>query len=220
MAKVILSSAIQQLSGKAGTTVFVKGRSAQIMKARTKGKNPKTAAQTAVRNNHATSARAYKAMTPAQLANWGAYAATLTKKNKITGQSYTPTAINAFTGLADKFLQITPGGAIPMTPPVAGFNGDTPTISAAGGVGQVTFTASAANAAGVKTELLVQPLKSSARTPSARGYRTNSFFAFAPGTLSKIVSLPSGNYALAARFVQTATGAEVAIQPLGKFQVS
>ena len=71
--------------------------------------------------------------------------------------------------LAARFLQVSPAGTIPLTPPASAFNGDGCTVTAAGGAGKVTFTASAANGANITTELLPQP----------NGYRTKGFQVFA-----------------------------------------
>jgi hypothetical protein len=146
---------------------------------------------------------------------WTAYAATLPQVAKRSGRKVKVTAINAFCGLADKFLQVTPGGTVPMVPPTAAFLGDSLTITAAAGMGQVTFTAGAANSAGTTTELLLQPLKGKNRVPTAKGYRTKAFKAFATGSLTQTVSVPTGFYAAAYRYVNAATGQATALVPVG-----
>ncbi len=82
----------------------------------------------------------------------------------------------------------------------------------------MTFTGSKANAAGVKTELLLQKLASRARRTYAEKYRT-SFVAFATGGLTTKVTAGAGYYAVAYRFVSTATGKETGIVPLGMVSV-
>ncbi len=70
----------------------------------------------------------------------------------------------------------------------------------------VTFTASAPNAPGVITELLLQPLPSPNRTPKPRDYRTQAFVAFTPENLTATIPVEPGCYAAAYRFVDPATG--------------
>ncbi len=141
---------------------------------------------------------------------WNAFAATITKTNPITGKTYSPTGFNEFVALTTKFLQVTPAGTIPTTPPSRGFAGDAITIlaTAPSASGAIRFTASGANSANVKTEFLIQPLKNSNRTPSAKCYRSKGFFGFVSGTLSKDIGLPQGSYAVGYRFVNAATGQE------------
>src|SRR5882724_10228675 len=140
-------------------------------------------------------------MTAAQAAAWGNYASGQTKSDPRTGKSYHPSAITAFTALASKFLQVTPGGTIPLTPPATSFGGDTITLTAAGGAAKVTFTASGGNGTNIYTELLLQPLKSANRKPQPGGYRTKMFFSFSLGSPSQIVTVPAGWYVPAYRFV-------------------
>ena len=217
--KAELSMAFEDLRGKAGTVVIQGSREGLVIRPRVKGKNPRTAAQVIVRNNMTTAAGLYKNFTTAQVQAWAAYAATQTHQSR-SGKIVTPTAINAFTALASKFLQATPGGTVPTTPPSTAFTGDSPKITATGGSGIVTFTANVANATGVATELLLQPLKSRNRTPQSHGYRSKAFFPFTSGSLSTTVTVPPGWYAAGYRFVKLATGQETAIVPLTVNQVT
>jgi hypothetical protein len=212
--KAKLSMAFADLRGKDGSVVIQKGKSGLKLTPRNKARNPKSTAQTGVRNNMTKTSKLFAAMTPAQAAAWNAFGATQTKRNAISGTTYTSAGINAFNALATKFLQINSAGTVPMTPPTSVFTGDTITVTATAGTGQVTFTASAANATNVKTELLLQPLKGKNRQPSAKGYRTKAFFTFAVGTLTTTVTVPTGFYAAAYRFVNTLTGQETALVPL------
>lgn len=203
---VRLSMGFDDMRGSDGTLVVQKGRSGLFARPRREPRNPKTNPQRTARTRLTRAARTYKGMTSAQLTAWRNYALTLTKKNSVTGVTYSPTAINVFVGLTTKFLQVSPSGTIPMNPPTGTFAGDSITVTAAGSAGKITFTASAANAAGVKTELLLQTMKSSAREPQDNGYRTLTFVAFATGSLEYLANLGPGIYAAAYRFVETATG--------------
>ncbi len=213
--KAALSIAFEDLRGKAGTVVVSKSRSGLVLKNRVNGKQPDTAAQRAIRNDLSRAAATYKNLTTAQVTAWRAYANTQSRTNPISGETYFQTANTAFVGLAVKFLQVTPGGTVPVAPPTTAFTGDTITVTALASSGKVTFTASGANASGVTTELLLEPLKSPNRKPSGKGYRSKAYFAFASGTLSHDVTVPTGYYAAAYRFVKTATGQMTELIPLG-----
>ena len=220
MAKVLYAPEIQDMRGKLGNTVLSRARNGSTARARVIPKNPKSIAQTSVRAAFSKTSAMYKNMTAPQLAAWAAYAAGLTKHDPVTGKSYAPAPGTVFDGLASKFLQITPAGTVPLTPPAAAFTGDSITVSAVGASGKVTFTGTAANAANVKTELLLQPLKSRARTPGPKAYRTKAFFAFVAGTLSQDVIVPAGFYAPAYRFVSPVTGQMLGLVTLPIVQVS
>lgn len=219
MAKVVYSANIQDIRGKLGNTVHSRARNGSTLRTRVSPKQPKTAGQTAVRSALTKSSVLYKNMTAPQLAAWATYAQTLAKHDPLSGKTYAPAPGTVFGGLTDKFLQMTPAAAVPMTTPTAGFAGDSIGVSAVGVSGKVTFTASAANTVGVKTELLLQPLKSRARTPTAKAYRTKTFFAFVAGTLVQDVIVPAGFYAPAYRFVNAATGQMVGMITLPVVQV-
>lgn len=84
----------------------------------------------------------------------------------------------------------------------------------------IQFTASAPNAPGVTTELLLQPLESAVRRTYLEKYRHAAFFAFAAGALSVEVPVPTpGWYACGYRFVNTATGQDTGVVECGKVLV-
>lgn len=182
-------------------------------------KNPQTAAQMAIRANFAAASEAFRNMTPTQLTNWENYAMSLSRTNPVNGRKGPPNAIQVFVGLASKYLQVNPGGAIPMSVPTTGFKGDSVVLTATGGTGKVTFTADKPNASGVTTELLIQRLPSPNRKPSKGHYKTATFFQFQSGTLTKDVTVPPGYYATAYRFVRTSTGQSSNLIPLPTTQI-
>ncbi len=184
------------------------------MRPRVNPSNPKTTAQLGVRGNLAKAAAAFKNLTTAQVAAWKAYANTIMKHNPVSGDAYSPTAINVFVALAAKFLQVNPSGTIPVTPPASAFGGDSITVTATAGTGQITFTGSGINSANVKTELLLLPLDSKNCTPFAGNYRTKAFYAFTNGSLTTTVTVTTGYYAAAYRFVNTQTGQETLLVTL------
>lgn len=204
MAKAELGVLLQDLRGKAGNVVFQKSKEGLIVRPRVRGTNPNTPAQVAVRTSLTRASQAYEALNPTQYLAWKNYASTQIRHSG--AKSYSPTAINAFTELAAKFLQVNPTGTIPLTPPSTEFIGDTITITASASAGKVTYTANAANATNVKTEFLLQPLKNVNRKPAAKGYRSKGFYSFVGGSLTRDITVPAGFYAVGYRFVNNLTG--------------
>lgn len=220
MAQAELGILLQDLRGKAGNAVFVAGRNGIVVRARITPTNPNTAAQETARANLTKAATAYRNLTTAEQAQWVTYAAGITKTNAVTGKTYHPTPMAAFTALASKFLQVAPTGTIPTTPPSTAFTGDSITVTAAAETGKITLTASGADTIFVKTELLLQPLASKFRTPQAHAYRSKAFNTFSSSGLTYDVSVAAGYYAAAYRFVNTLTGQETQLMPIGVKQVT
>jgi len=218
--KAKLSMAFEDLRGKDGNVVISMSRTGLILRPRVKAANPRTAPQKSVRANLTKAAESFRALPTNQITAWQAYAQAIVRKNSISGHSYSPTAIDVYVGLISKLLQVNPSSALPMNPPSAPFLGDTITVTAAASTGKITFTASAANAAGVTTEVLIQPLKSKNRKPYEQNYRSQGFKAFAAGSLTKEVTVGAGYYAAAYRFVNTSTGQETELIPLGSQAVT
>lgn len=221
MAKMQLNAFANAMSGKLGNAVFAETPSGTEVRTYTIPDNPDTPAQRKVRNDFTKYTAGWSALTSTQKAQWNTYAGNIKRRDKTTGKLVTPQARNIYGGLTTKFYQINATGTAPTTPPTSTFAGDSITLVAGMVSGKFTFTASAANASGVKTELLLQKLASDDRTPTKDGYRTNQYVAFATGSLSVLLSdLAPGFYAPAYRFVKTATGQEVGLIELPVVQVS
>ena len=205
MALFKLGAFAESLSGKSGNTVFVRTKSGTVVRDFVIPTNPDTAAQQGIRSYFSRATSTFRNMTSSQVKSWDVYASQFTTRTR-AGKLRKREGINVFTALTTKFLQVTPSGTIPMTPPTTAFVGDTITVTATGESGAVEFTASAANASGVKTELLLQPLPSANRKPDPNGYKSAYFVAFASGGLSLQIDAGPGYWAAAYRFVKTATG--------------
>ena len=91
-------------------------------------------------------------------------------------------------GLACKFLQINPDGAVPLVPPSAPFLGNRITVKASALSQLIIFTASGANVAPAQTELLLQKLASVRRAPTDK-YISQGFVTFAVGSLTQGISV-------------------------------
>ncbi len=214
MAQASISVLLEGLRGKAGSVVFVNTKDGVIVRPRVSPANPRTAGQISARSNLSHAATLFKNMTQANAEQWSQHAQTQNSRNSETGKSRPLSGITAFTQLTSKFLQVNPGGTVPMTPPATAFTGDTVTITTQAHDGGLTFTASDANADGVTTELLLQRLPSQNRTPTHNGYRTKRFYTFTDGALSIVVPTTPGWYVPAVRFVNTATGQASLLTPL------
>jgi hypothetical protein len=193
------------LRGKSGNTVFAKTKSGIVVRDRVIPSNPNTDAQLLVRRYMTVATNTYSNLSPAHQAAWKQYATRFKKRSK-SGVLKEQSAINVFAALATKYLLVNNGGEPPEDPPLSNYTGDSITVTATASAGKVTFTASAANAAGTKTELLLQPIPNAKRKPASNGYRTKAYVAFSSGNLSYEVSVPAGYYAAGYRFVSTATG--------------
>ena len=170
MATIRLAGFAEGISGKMGGVIFAETAEGTVMKNRITPANPRTPKQTNVRSDFKQATQLYDTLTVAQRMAWKQYAANLSAQSKRSGKTFTPKAFNVFTGLSAKYLQINPAGTAPLDPPTASFGGDTALITANATAGRITFTANQANAEGVKTELLLQPLGSpaTASRPSGR----------------------------------------------------
>jgi len=220
MAKAKLNAMLQELTGSVGNAVWQRSREGQIVRQKVTPSQPDTPGQLAARARLTTVSRIYKGFSATQELAWDNYAKSIHEEDEITGKSTTPTAMNAFTRLGCKYLQASPAGTVPTTPPTNPYSGDNLTVTATAGVGKVSFTATAGNAIGSKTELLLQPLASRNRNPQKNAYRSKLIFQFLPGTLSVDVNVPPGFYAAAYRFINTTTGQFTDLIPIGVSQVT
>lgn len=220
MAKIAFGPLVANARGKIGGGVWSKSHSGNVVRLRVLPSNPRSSAQSSIRAAMAAAARAFKALSSSDLAEWQTYASGITKSQSVSGQSYHPTPIDAFTALAVKFLQATPAGTIPSTPPATPFTGDTISLTAAGAAGKVTFTPTGSNGSGIKTELLLQKLPSANRKANSGGYRTQTFETTATTTPIDVDGLSAGTYVPAYKFVKTATGQQSGLVVLDPVTVS
>lgn len=220
LAKLRRTVLVSGLSGSSGPVTFKITSEGTIVGERTTPKNPSTPAQVAARTRLTTASRTFQGFTQAQEDAWNAYAEFHRRNDDTTQQRKFLSGIDAYVGLATKFMQANNGGTPPSSPPTTPFAGDTISITATASTGTVTFTASGANAAGVKTELLLQRVASRLRNPSTKGYRSKAFVTFTTPGQEVDVNVPPGWYAAAYRFVKSSTGQASNLVPIGVSQVS
>jgi hypothetical protein len=198
--------AFEDLRGRDGNVVISKSRVGLVLRPYTIPVDANTADQRTIRGYFGKAAATFKELGASQVTAWEQYASTLSERDPVTGETYSPTAINVYVGLGTKYLQVTPGGILATDPPTGSFEGDTLVITASGGPNQVTFSAGAANATGVTTELLLQRLASKNREPFPYRYDSQAFHVFTSSPTPQVVDAPEGWYAAAYRFVELATG--------------
>lgn len=219
MAKARLGSILGEVSGRIGSEVATRGRGGTILRGLPTYRRPTSPNEQITQTRMAAVMATYNTLTHAQAMAWNAYGQTITHHNAVSGRAYHPTGQNVFVALASKFLQANPAGTVPLVPPTTSFVGDTLTLTAAGAAGHLTFTASAPNAPGVLTELLVQKLKTPRRAPTPV-YKSEAFASFAPGGLAVTLAFPPGVYACAFRFVEAATGQMTELVRVGVVEIS
>ena len=219
MPRVLLNPNLVDLRGSMDQQTFSRNRSGNILKKKAKITPSNTPKQQKARSNFGKASTLYKALSGPQIASWETYAQAHPVTDPLSGEKYIPAAINVFNGLGSKFLQITPGGTVPSFPPAVAFTGDTLTITPSAGDNAVVFVASAANLAGVKTELMLQLLPSRTRKPAKDKYDSYGFFNFAAANHTAEIDVVPGFYAPAYRYVNPATGQELGIVPLSVVEV-
>ena len=218
MAKMGYSPVVSEVRGAAGDEVFSRVRGASVVKGKPTYGFPVTPNQRVTSNYFKAAVTVYNTLTRPQVLAWNAFASTITRHDPLTGRQYHPTGQNVFMGLACKFLQINPAGAVPLVPPPGSFAGNRLTITATAAVGGIVFTASGPNNAPAQTELLLQKLASVRRAPTDK-YISRAFAAFTAGSLSQGVAAVSGIYLPAYRFVNPVTGQMTDLLPLPEITV-
>lgn len=220
MAKLRTSAGFSGLSGRTGNMVFAQTQYGTILREPPTPPRNRTAAQEQVGRNLRRANAAWRALTQPQIDAWQVYCLSLSAENRETGLPVVPQAPHVFLGLACKILQMDEDAAIPVAPPSQPFYGDSVRCSVQGGSGEILISASAANAAGVTTEFLVQRLRHLNNKPQPRSYTTCGFRAFVSGSLGMSFARRAGTYAVAMRFVDVASGRKTEVYPIGKVVVT
>jgi hypothetical protein len=218
MAKANLGPIVSDVRGTVGQEVLTRGRTGEVLRRKPRYKYPKNPTLAVTHDRMKAVMQAWNTLDRAQALAWNAYAATLTRHNPVSGETYRPTGQNVFVALATKFLQLHPADAVPLTPPAAPFPPDSLQVTVAGVREGLLFTASAPNTPLAVTELLVQPLANARRAPGAF-YKSAAFVSFVGRAPDYRLALPSGWYACAFRFVHARTGQATEIVTLDAVQV-
>jgi hypothetical protein len=220
MARAALSGVLSQARGRVGSEVLVKTRSGWAIKSRPRYRqfpHPETAA---ARERLKEAAEAWASLSMEQLEAWRRYARKIERRSAVGGGVYSPSAYNAFVGLATRFLQANPidTPSVPLWPPTFDWPGENVTLSAQASEEGAILTASAANRLGVVTEVLIQRLANIRRSPKPF-YKSAAVHRFESGSLEFELLLNPGAYALAYRFIQASDGQSVGLTALGVIEV-
>ncbi len=217
MSLLKLGSLAGSLRGAAGNAVYVRSPYGTILRDRPAVWNEPTPAQIDCRQRMTRVGCAWSRLSLAEAAAWKRYAQALAASEPPSDGAPPPNAQQVFVRLGLKVLQAEPGATVPPLPPTNAFLGDAVVVSAEALSGSLRFTASAPNAPGILTELLIQPLRSVHRRTFPSRYRTAAFVPFSGGAYD--VAVKPGVFAAAYRFVRAATGQETGIAELGVFVV-
>ncbi len=209
-----LPSFISEASGRLGDRVYLKGGG----KLRSRRYKPptdlRTVPQQTARSRFAQAAQTWAELTEAQRLAWTAYGAARRRTAPTWAETNTQTGYGAFMTLALKRLHAQPQADLRTDPPQAPFSGDTITVAAQAGTGEIVWRASEANAPRVTTELLVQKMRRMGSLPCMEKYRTLAFVPFTGERLAETMPLAPGLWACAVRFVRADTGQATALVSL------
>ncbi len=218
MAKAEYGSLVIDVSGKLGDGVFVRTQRGSVIRRPPTYKRPTSPAQQEAQDRMTAAMAAYNSLNRAQALDWNRAAEMLIAVSETSGKATNPTGQNMFLALASKYLQIHPGGSVPLVPPTEAFTSDNVVPTIVGSAGAIVFTANEPNTPPAVTEFLIQKLKNERRTPTL-AYRSAGFHAFAAGSLTYPLTVPAGWYAVAYRCVNGATGQMGLTMPLGVVEV-
>ena len=235
MAKAALALPFSGIHGALGNTVIVQLPDGPVVRARTYKPRKSSPAQREAEGRMRDIAPAWKALEHETFLRWGRYARSRAWRNPATGALVTPRAYGLFLGLASRVRQIDPHFDLAdFGPPAGPFAGDSvrvglllapegPTDPDAAPVripgGVVRLAASGANAPGIVTEILAQPMPNARCRTYEKKYAAKAFVAFA-GAETFSFTLPVGAWALAVRFVDARTGLDGPLVPLGIVEVT
>lgn len=124
MGKVAPSPVLGKVSGEYFGVVVASGRNGLVMRRAARYKRAQSPLQKEAADRMAQASALWPDMDNHLVEAWNEYAQTLHRRDRLTGQVYSPTGFNAFTGLACKVLQVDPSAQIPVDPPVGVFSGD------------------------------------------------------------------------------------------------
>ena len=204
--KTTLPEFITAASGRLGDRVFLYRDGRTISRRFVPPSDPKTPDQRLARARFAQAVRAWGALTDAQRHAWEDYGATRVRTESLWAETKTQNGYGAFLTLSLKRLHLLPGAALPVLPPDTAFSGDTATVTARAGTGEIIWRASRPNTAGVVTELLAQQTRGRTRQPSLEKYRALAFVSFTHERMATVTPRTPGTWACAVRFLCTETG--------------
>lgn len=170
MAKIKYSALVSEVSGKLNGSVLTKNRYGAYIRNKVTPVNRQTSAQLGVRSTFTTVAQAWRGLTQAQLAQWGAGAKNFIRTN-VFGDIRNLSGFNLYMRL-NKNLLNTGGAMIDVCPLPAPVESITATVlAAANGANTVTLTFADAIAAGTVVEVFATPALSAGKEFISSEYR-------------------------------------------------
>ena len=229
-----------ELRGRVGGLVYVGGPHGTTVRERPTRRKEPTVPQIMNGERMALASGVWASLSPEAMGRWRRYAEGLAATEPALARS-PARGWNAFFAFANRVMMVELGATMPAEPPTGFFAGDAVgvraeplpseeslraedgsplTLPSPKGEGSgILFVADRANAPGVVTELLSQPLANAGRAPVGSRYRSRGFVHFASETLAVPVGLPLGWHAVAVRFVERGTGRATGLFPIGIVRV-
>ena len=206
------------LRGRIGNAVFVSDGDRTILREAPPKRPERSPEQRNAMAMQTRAAKLYKRLTPEEGAEWAAYAARNPLPPKADGRPGSARADNVYGSLAMRYQAIHGMVEPPRTPPETAFLGDAVGIVARGSEAGLVLEADRANAEGVVTQVIVQPLASAHRRTYATKYVHAAIVAFTEEEPTVTVPVRSEWVAVAVRFLRASTGQASATIELGKLR--
>ena len=234
MGRVVLSTGLAGMSGTIGDLQLENRAGGTVAKARSTTPPRRTEATKTGERRVRWLAYAWHALDTASFEAWKTLAWESAVRNPATGAWVVPNPYNLFCKYGGRVRQVDPAASLAgFRPPETPFGGDgvgvtvspssgplplPPLQNEPFGEGVLRFRLDAANAPGVVTELMTQPLVNARRRVYGDRYVSRGFFAFGgPGEVA--IPCEVGAHACGYRFVRKATGQATAIFELGVVEV-
>ena len=245
MGRVALSTGLAGMSGVVGDLLFEQRAGGTVAKARPTAPPRRTEGSKAGERRLVWLSAAWNALDEERFRAWRRFAEASAVRNPATAAWVVPNPYNLFCKYAGRVRQVDPLASLEgFVPPEGPFGGDGVTVRVEGGgaradgaasalrdaldptppppqgegIPTITFSVGSANAEGVVTEIMTQPLVNARRRVYADRYVSRGFVAFA-GAESVEVPCEPGAHACGFRFVRAATGQATAIFELGVVEV-
>lgn len=220
MATLTTGAGFGPMSGRLGNVVLANTADGVIMRGRPDRFDSSSPAQSQIERYMTLANQFWRKLTTPQFEAWQAYARSLGTRDPATAQVRAPKAVNVFTGLTIKYLQLHGGFTAPLDPPEGVFLGDVVKVAVTGSGASLLFTPNQANQPGVVTELLAQTVRSPHNMPRPRSYKSLGFVEFVePLTPFEAQGWPD-TWVCAYRFVESSSGRATGLIDAGRVTIT
>lgn len=208
------------MSGRLGNVVLAHAPGGVIMRGRPDRFDSSSPAQSQIERYMTLANQFWRELTTPQFEAWQAYAQTLATRDPVTAQMRAPKAVNVFTGLTIKYLQLHGGFTAPLDPPEGVFLGDVVKLALTGSGSILTFTPNQANQPGVVTEILGQAVPGPHNMPRPRSYKSLGFAEFADPLTPFEAEVTPDTWVCAYRFVERSSGRATDLIDAGRVTIT